>query len=187
VAITSGANQLLEVDYADFMQGTGASGVLNVGRVTQRLAAADAADNSRIEAADQTVFAGGMLVKGPTGDGNRSRLSATHIRSGAIHPWTYPQPSRGIGVPRSRTLILRPPCVQSKTFATSIYYGGIYVPQDYAEAYRWYKRLEVAEADPCSPLSGVRGHLIHMYREGLDVPRDLDKANQLLRFHEGCA
>ncbi|MDB5901327.1 MAG: hypothetical protein JWM26_205, partial [Betaproteobacteria bacterium] len=76
-AITSGATQLLEVDYPGFMQGTGASGLLNVGRVTQRFAAADAAGNSRIEAVDQTVFAGGVLVKGPTGDGNTSRLSAT--------------------------------------------------------------------------------------------------------------
>jgi hypothetical protein len=67
-----------------------------------------------------------------------------------------------------------------------LYYAGIHVPQDYKESYRWYIRLDVTQVNPCSPLSRVRANLIWMYQEGLGVPRDLEKANQLLKFHRPC-
>ena len=76
--------------------------------------------------------------------------------------------------------------VAASTELGDLYYSGLHVPRDYAEAYRWYSRLNVAQARPCGPLWLVRARLIRMYDEGLGTPRDADKAQQLRRFHRAC-
>ena len=54
-SVESGASQLLELDYPDFMQSGVGNGLLTVGDV-------NAAGTSRIKAVDQTIFAGSITV-----------------------------------------------------------------------------------------------------------------------------
>lgn len=67
-----------------------------------------------------------------------------------------------------------------------LYFDGKYVRQDYKEAFRWYKQVDEGAMKPCSEISIVRFNLIQMYREGLGVSRDHDKANELSKIPTYC-
>jgi filamentous hemagglutinin family protein len=75
--IESGASQLLEIGYPTMMQGGAGSGVLAVGQAN----GVDAAGNSLVQAVDQNVFTGSILVQGPSGAGATSKLSATNTQT----------------------------------------------------------------------------------------------------------
>ncbi|MGQ0523486.1 MAG: two-partner secretion domain-containing protein [Betaproteobacteria bacterium] len=76
--IEAGTSQLLEVGYPLIMQGSSSgSGLLSIGSAN----GVDAAGNSLVLATDQTVFAGSILVQGPTGSGALSKLSATNAQN----------------------------------------------------------------------------------------------------------
>jgi filamentous hemagglutinin family protein len=75
--IESAASQLLEVGYPLIMQGANGAGLLSIGRAN----GVDAAGNSLVQAVDQNVFAGSIVVQGPSGAGNTSKLSATNVQT----------------------------------------------------------------------------------------------------------
>ncbi|MBI4195447.1 MAG: filamentous hemagglutinin N-terminal domain-containing protein [Betaproteobacteria bacterium] len=75
--IESGASQLLEIGYPGFMQGFGGNGVLSIGQANTSTAAGD----SLVLATDQSVFAGSILVQGPSGASKISKLSATNTQT----------------------------------------------------------------------------------------------------------
>jgi filamentous hemagglutinin family protein len=75
--IESGASQLLEVGYPVIMQGANGAGLVSIGHAN----GVDAAGNSLVQAVDQNVFAGSIVVQGPSGAGNTSKLSATNVQT----------------------------------------------------------------------------------------------------------
>jgi hypothetical protein len=75
--IESGASQLLEIGYPTMMQGFAGSGVFAIGQAN----GVDAAGNSLVQAVDQNVFSGSILVQGPSGAGATSKLSATNTQT----------------------------------------------------------------------------------------------------------
>jgi filamentous hemagglutinin family protein len=75
--IESGASQLLEIGYPVIMQGPNGAGFMAVGQSN----GIDAMGNSLIQAVDQTIFAGSLLVQGPSGGGTTSKVSATNTQT----------------------------------------------------------------------------------------------------------
>ncbi len=68
-----------------------------------------------------------------------------------------------------------------------LYFRGINVPQDYAQAFRWYSRLEPAQLAGCGELAIVLINLKQMYREGLGISQDIEKANELEKYPTACS
>jgi len=69
-----------------------------------------------------------------------------------------------------------------------LYYLGKLMPQDYKEAFRWYSQVDPQEIwQPCAnPLVVVRSALRNMYRDGLGVPKDVEKAKELSKVSFAC-
>jgi len=61
------------------------------------------------------------------------------------------------------------------------YFSGKLVPQDYREAFRWYSVVPWERTERCTGFGHVRHQLGLMYRDGLGVARDPEKAEQYLR------
>jgi hypothetical protein len=72
-SIEASASQLLEVDYLELMQVT-RNGLLSLGD-------AAAIGNSSIQATDQSIFAGSIVLQGGQGAGSISKLSATNTQT----------------------------------------------------------------------------------------------------------